>query len=152
MKALSMVDGQRRELGRRAANSTGSSRPPLPTWCLGLVRRENGSNHRLGTWNRLSICCVERQRCRTFPACPIASHLAVGDVAAGQAAVSHRVKNPLAIGRPRPPENTAPYGAPPVPHPDRRALLILFAAQQDSTPEVADELHRAASRHPDGTQ
>src|SRR5438309_12014435 len=60
------------------------------------------------------------------------------------------VKNPLAIDRPRPPENTAPCGAPPVarfatpvglrppfvahpatlPHPDRRALLILFAAQQ----------------------
>src|SRR5439155_6271469 len=61
------------------------------------------------------------------------------------------VKNPLAIDRRRPPENTAPCGAPPVarfatpvglrppfvahpatlPHPDRRALLILFAAQQD---------------------
>src|SRR5215831_18935993 len=61
------------------------------------------------------------------------------------------VKNPLAIGRPRPPENTAPCGVPLVarfatpvglrppfvahpvtlPHPDRRALLILFAAQQD---------------------
>src|SRR6185295_7829987 len=59
------------------------------------------------------------------------------------------VKNPLAIDRPRPPENTAPCGAAPVarfatpvglrppfvmhpatlPHPDRRALLILFAAQ-----------------------
>ena len=59
------------------------------------------------------------------------------------------VKNPLAIDRPRPPENTAPCGAPPVarfatpvglrppfvahpaklPHPERRALLILFAAQ-----------------------
>jgi len=59
------------------------------------------------------------------------------------------VKNPLPIDRPRPPENTAPCGAPPVarfatpvglrppfvthpatlPHPDRRALLILFAAQ-----------------------
>src|ERR1700730_3376736 len=58
------------------------------------------------------------------------------------------VKNPLPIDRPRPPENTAPCGAPPVarfatpvglrppfvahpatlPHPDRRALLILFAA------------------------
>src|SRR5690349_25153391 len=56
------------------------------------------------------------------------------------------VKNPLPIDRPRPPENTAPCGAPPVarfatpvglrppfvahlatlPHPDRRALLILF--------------------------
>src|SRR5215471_3160068 len=61
------------------------------------------------------------------------------------------VKNPLAIGRPRPPENTAPCGASPVarfatpvglrppfvahpatlPHPDRRALLILFAAQHE---------------------
>src|SRR6202045_3232730 len=59
------------------------------------------------------------------------------------------VKNPLPIDRPRPPKNTAPCGAPPVarfatpvglpppfvahpatlPHPDRRALLILFAAQ-----------------------
>src|SRR5690242_7234627 len=59
------------------------------------------------------------------------------------------MKNPLTIDRPRPPENTAPCGAPPVarfatpvglrppfvahpatlPHPDRRALLILFAAQ-----------------------
>src|SRR5437868_4782403 len=62
------------------------------------------------------------------------------------------VKNPLPIDRPRPPENTAPCGAPPVarfatpvglrppfvahpatlPHPDRRALLILFAAQHRS--------------------
>src|SRR6516162_5455073 len=60
------------------------------------------------------------------------------------------VKNPLAIDRPRTPENTAPCGAPPVarfatpvglrppfvahpatlPHPDRRARFILFAAQQ----------------------
>src|SRR6202035_86634 len=60
------------------------------------------------------------------------------------------VKNPLSIGPPRPPENTAPCGAAPVArfatpvglrppfvthpatlsHPDRRALLILFAAQQ----------------------
>ena len=60
------------------------------------------------------------------------------------------VKNPLPIDRPRTPENTAPFGAPPVakfatpvglrppfvahpatlPHPDRRALLLLFAAQQ----------------------
>ena len=45
----------------------------------------------------------------------IKPHLAVGDVAAGQAAVPHRgVKNPLPIDRPRPPENTAPCGAPPV--------------------------------------
>src|ERR1700730_13677016 len=62
------------------------------------------------------------------------------------------VKNPLSIDRPRSPENTAPCGDPPVarfatpvglrppfvthpatlPHADRRALLILFAAQQDS--------------------
>jgi hypothetical protein len=62
------------------------------------------------------------------------------------------VKNPLVIDRPRPPENTAPYGASPIarfatpvglrppfvahpatlPHPDRRALLILFAAQHSS--------------------
>src|SRR5438445_4251438 len=60
------------------------------------------------------------------------------------------VKNPLAIDRPRTPENTAPCGAPPVarfatpvglrppfvahpatlPHPDRRALLTLIAAAQ----------------------
>jgi len=59
------------------------------------------------------------------------------------------VKNPLPIDRPRPPENTAPYGPPPVArfatpvglrppfvthpatlsHPDWRAFLILFAAQ-----------------------
>src|SRR5215831_13086662 len=86
----------------------------------------------------------------------IQPHLAVGDVAPGQAAVPHRVKNPLAIGRPRPPENTAPCGAPPVarfatpvglrppfvahpatlPHPDRRALLIPFAAQQRTAAEL----------------
>src|SRR6202040_4470833 len=40
-------------------------------------------------------------------------HLAVGDVAAGQAAVPHGVKNPLPNGRPRPPDNTAPCGATP---------------------------------------
>ncbi len=41
-------------------------------------------------------------------------HLAVGDVAARQAAFLIGVKNPLPIGRPRPPDNTAPCGAPPV--------------------------------------
>src|SRR5215831_13337343 len=71
------------------------------------------------------------------------------------------VKNPLAIGRPRPPENTAPCGASPVarfatpvglrppfvahpatlPHPDRRALLILFAAQHPVL-ETAWAAHR----------
>src|SRR6476646_2985568 len=78
------------------------------------------------------------------------------------------VKNPLPIGRPRSPENTAPCGAAPIarfatpvglrppfvahpatlPHPDRRALLILFAAQQClldpaiilSAPHMADNL------------
>src|SRR5207344_801686 len=44
----------------------------------------------------------------------IQPHLAVGDVAAGQAAVPHRREEPLPIDRPRPPENTAPYGPPPV--------------------------------------
>jgi len=59
------------------------------------------------------------------------------------------VKNPLPIGRPRPSENTAPYGAAPfarfatlvglrppfvtdpatLSHPDRRAFLIPFVAQ-----------------------
>jgi hypothetical protein len=73
------------------------------------------------------------------------------------------VKNPLAIDRPRPPENTAPCGAPPVarfatpvglrppfvahpatlPHPDRRALLILFAAQQQ--PMIGAEPQRFIS-------
>src|SRR5438552_10723955 len=73
------------------------------------------------------------------------------------------VKNPLAIDRPRPPENTAPCGAPPVarfatpvglrppfvahpatlPHPDRRALLILFAAQH---PSCRPETRMLASR------
>jgi hypothetical protein len=67
--------------------------------------------------------------------------------------------NPLPIDRPRPPENTAPCGTPPVarfatavglrppfvthpatpPHPDRRALLILFAAQQAETGQYRDE-------------
>jgi hypothetical protein len=43
-------------------------------------------------------------------------HPHLGDVAARQAAVPHliSVKNPLPIGRPRPPENTASSGAPPV--------------------------------------
>jgi hypothetical protein len=71
------------------------------------------------------------------------------------------VKNPLPIDRPRPPENTVPCGASPVarfatpvglrppfvahpatlPHPDRRALLILFAAQQPALLSVdIDEL------------
>jgi hypothetical protein len=73
------------------------------------------------------------------------------------------VKNPLAIDRPRPPENTAPCGAPPVArfatpvglrppfvahpatlsHPDRRALLILFAAQQQ--PMIGAEPQRFIS-------
>src|SRR5438477_5649553 len=68
-------------------------------------------------------------------------------------------KNPLPIDRPRPPENTAPCGAPPVarfatpvglrppfvahpatlPHPDRRALLILFAAQHPRAPRTVRE-------------
>ena len=72
------------------------------------------------------------------------------------------VKNPLAIGRPRTPENTAPCGAPPVarfatpvglrppfvahpatlPHPDRRARFILFAAQHFLAP-IAGKPHRA---------
>src|SRR5207248_11526835 len=73
-----------------------------------------------------------------------------------------------AIDRPRPPENTAPCGAPPVagfatpvglrppfvahpatlPHPDRRALLILFAAQHPKL-LVTDKLrsYGSAFRH-----
>src|SRR5206468_6667481 len=67
------------------------------------------------------------------------------------------VKNPLPIDRPRPPENAAPCGAPPVarfatpvglrppfvahpatlPHPDRRALLTLIAAAQPVPPAQA---------------
>jgi hypothetical protein len=44
----------------------------------------------------------------------IQPHLAVGDMAARQARFLIGVKNPLAIDRPRPPENTAPCGASPV--------------------------------------
>src|SRR5438270_13365879 len=67
------------------------------------------------------------------------------------------VKNPLPIDRPRPPENTAPCGAPPVarfatpvglrppfvahpatlPHPDLRPFLIFFAAQHCPADELS---------------
>src|SRR6476646_375621 len=75
------------------------------------------------------------------------------------------VKNPLPIDRPRSPENTAPCGDPPVasfatpvglrppfvthpatlPHPDRRALLILFAAQHATL--AAHAQSRDSARH-----
>src|SRR6202030_830533 len=98
----------------------------------------------------------------------IGSHLAVGDVAAGQAAGPHRREEPLPyrptaiarrqgpLGPARRPQEARPPGAPPVarfatpvglrppfvthpatlPHPDRRALLILFAAQQACSTHV----------------
>jgi hypothetical protein len=79
------------------------------------------------------------------------------------------VENPLPIDRPRPPENTAPCGDPRVarfatpvglrppsvthpailPHPDRRALLIPFAAQHDDQLiQKFDDVKGVSSRSP----